>query len=262
VLNHTPQVRQLEVLLDQYETFAVTLVDKSRSRLFRFELGELIEYAEVNDAVPRRHDQGGWSAANIQRHADDVAHKHLKRTADVLLEELQARPLDHVIVGGPHEVVVEFESVLHPYVRDKVAATVSVSVAASTADVRQAAFEVEEQVERRKEAKVVARLRDAVGSGDRGVAGLEATLSALVERRVETLLVSDGYEVPGWRCQACQHMAARGRACPVCASPMELVDDVIEEAIEDAIGQKCAVAMVRGNADLDVLGRVGALLRF
>ena len=43
---------------------------------------------------------------------------------------------------------------------------------------------------------------------------------------------------------------------------MELVDDVVEEAIEAALAQSCRVEVCRDNADLDVLGRVGALLRF
>jgi len=43
---------------------------------------------------------------------------------------------------------------------------------------------------------------------------------------------------------------------------MVQVDDVIEEAVEEAIAQSCDVEICVGNADLDVLGRVGALLRY
>ena len=34
------------------------------------------------------------------------------------------------------------------------------------------------------------------------------------------------------------------------------------EAIEDAIAQSCEVEVCVGNADLDVLGQIGALLRY
>ena len=43
---------------------------------------------------------------------------------------------------------------------------------------------------------------------------------------------------------------------------MYAVDDVVEEAVEEALAQSCDVQVCVGNADLDVLGRIGALLRY
>jgi hypothetical protein len=43
---------------------------------------------------------------------------------------------------------------------------------------------------------------------------------------------------------------------------MQLVEDVVEQAVEEALANKCRVEVVRESADLDVLGRIGALLRF
>ena len=177
-------------------------------------------------------------------------------------DEVQKRPVDHLILGGPQELVCEFEGILHPYLRERVAARLSVMVTASPEEVRQAALGVEGEVERRQEATLVSRLRDAVGSGNDGVAGLETTLRALVERRVDLLLVSEGFEAPGWRCPSCRFIALLGRGCPVCGASMELVDDVVEQAVEEALTNKTRVQIVRENADLDVMGRIGALLRF
>jgi peptide chain release factor subunit 1 len=265
MVNHTPHVRPLESILQAYERFAVVLVDRQRARLFRFEVGELTEHTEVFDAVPRGAEAGhpaqGSRAAHVQRHTDEVAHRHLKHAAEVTFAELQRRPIDHVILGGPHEVVVEFEAILHPWVRDRVADRLAIAATAGPDEVRQAALTVEEAVTRRDETALVERLRSAVGTGG-GVAGLEPTLAALVERRVDLLLVSDGYETEGWRCRSCQYLGPFGRRCPVCANSMDLVDDVVEEAVEEALANKCRVQMVRESADLDVLGRIGALLRF
>jgi peptide subunit release factor 1 (eRF1) len=265
-INHTPYVRPLESILQAYERFAVVIVDRQRARLFRFELGELTEHTEVFDAVPRGGDQAGHPgqgsrSAHVQRHSEEVAHRHLKHAADVAFTELQAHPIDHVILGGPHEVVAEFEGHLHPWIAQRVVARLVISAAAGPDEVRQAALAVEAAVTRRDEAALVGRLRDAVGTGA-GVAGLAATLAALVERRVDLLLISDGYEPEGWRCPSCRYLGPIGRRCPVCANPMDLVDDVVEEAVEEALANKCRVQIVRENADLDVLGRIGALLRF
>ena len=266
VVNHTPHVRPLESILQAYERFAVVLVDRQRARLFRFELGELTEHAEVFDAVPRGGDQAGHPAqgsrgGHVQRHNEEVAHRHLKHAAEVTFTELQQRPVDHVILGGPHEVVAELEGLFHTWIRERVADRLAIPATAGPEEVRQAALCVEAALARRSEAALVERLRDAVGTSG-GVAGLEPTLAALVERRVDLLLVSDGYETEGWRCRSCRYLGPRGRRCPVCANAMDLVDDVVEEAVEEALANKCRVQMVRGNADLDVLGRIGALLRF
>jgi peptide chain release factor subunit 1 len=266
VVNHTPHVRPLESILQAYERFAVVLVDRQRARLFRFELGELTEHTEVFDAVPRGGDQSGHPAqgsrgAAVQRHSDEIVHRHLKHAAEVTFTELQAHPVDHVILGGPHEVVVDFEGLLHPWIGERVADRLVIPTTAVPDEVRQAALCVEAVVTRRDEAAQVERLRDAVGTGG-GVAGLQPTLAALVERRVDLLLVSDGYETEGWRCRSCRYLGPLGRRCPVCANSMDLVDDVVEEAVEEALANKCRVQMVRENADLDVLGRIGALLRF
>src|SRR5690606_40992406 len=110
-----------------------------------------------------------------------------------------------------------------------------------------------------KEAELVGRLREAVARGGKGVVGLEATLRALVERRVEVLFASQGYRDSGWRCDRCGYLCRKGPTCPVDGSTMRRVDDVVEEAVDVALGQSCKVEICAENADLDVLGRIGAL---
>jgi peptide subunit release factor 1 (eRF1) len=137
-----------------------------------------------------------------------------------------------------------------------------VGVGAREEQICQLALEVEADIERAREAVLVGRLRDAVGTGRGGAVGLEAVLAALVARRVDTLLVSEGFESPGWRCRSCGFLGLRGPACPVCAATMDRVDDVVEEAVEEALVQSCRVAICAASADLDVHGRIGALLRY
>jgi peptide chain release factor subunit 1 len=263
VVNATPHVRQLEGVLDEFERFGVLLADKQRARVFVFELGEVVERSEVFDQLPRHEDdKGDWDKDHVRDHSAEVAHHHLKHAAQLAFEVFKSHPFEHLILGAPEEIANELERDLHSYLRDRIVSRVSIPVTASESQVREAALQVEHDVERRKEATRVQRLRDAVGAQKGGVAGLADTLTALVERRVETLFVSDGYEAPGWRCYGCSHVCVRGPACPVCEKPMTRVDDVVEEAVEEALAQSCRVEVCVGNADLDVLGRIGALLRF
>ncbi len=263
VVNHAPCVGQLEQVIDQYERFGVLLVDRQHARMFVFELGELVESTEVFDQLPRGDDDDhSYTKDQARNHAAARARQHLRHAADVAFAVFQDQEFEHLILGVSDDLAADVEVVLHPYLRERLVARCNIPLHAGEDEIRRAALEVESAVERTKEAEVVGRLREAVGAAGRGVAGIDATLAALVERRVETLVVSSGYTEVGWRCGNCRWIGRIGRTCPVCRSEMDQVDDVIEEAIEDALGQSCKVEMCVGNADLDVLGRIGALVRY
>lgn len=263
VVNHSPAVRQLEVVLDQHERFGMLLADRQRARMLVFELGELVESAERFDQLPRGDDDDhSVRRDRLKDHAAAHVAAHLRHAADVAFSVFQDRPFDRLVLGAPEDIAAELTAVLHPYLRSRLEARVSIPVTASDDEIRTAAAQVEADVERRKEAEVVDRLRDAVGAGRRGVAGLTATLAALGERRVDMLLVSAGYVTEGWRCGSCGALAAVGPRCPVCSSAMDEADDVVEEAIQEALTQSCRVEVCEDNADLDVMGRIGALLRY
>ncbi|MFN2506695.1 MAG: hypothetical protein ABR540_21195 [Acidimicrobiales bacterium] len=263
VINHTPYVRELEAVVARHERFAVLLADRQRARLFQFALGALVEKTELMDHLPRHEDDGGdLTRDQVAGQVAAATHRHLRRAAQVAFDVFREQGFDHLVLGAPDEVSGALERELHPYLKERIAARLSVAVNASEEEVCQAALEVEAEIERNRDAALVTRLRDAVGSGRGGAAGLEAVLFALVARRVETLLLSEGFEAPGWRCRSCGFVGVRGPACPVCETAMDQVDDVVEEAIEEALAQSCRVAVCADNADLDVLGRVGALLRY
>jgi peptide chain release factor subunit 1 len=263
VVNHTPYVRELEAIVAQHERFAVLLADRQRARLFLFHQGELLDKQEQFEVLPRHDDDGGQLGKDqVAGHTAVAAHRHLKRAAAAAFGLHQEQGFDHLVLGGPEEITAELERELHAYLRDRIAARLHLAMQATDDEIRQAAEGVEAQVERAREAAVVDRLRQAVGSGSGGVAGLDAVLEALVARRIDTLLVSEGFEASGWRCRSCGWVGTRGRRCPLCAVDMDEVSDVVEEALEEAIGQACRVVVCTENADLDVLGRVGALLRY
>ncbi|MGH9184560.1 MAG: hypothetical protein ACRD0U_01900 [Acidimicrobiales bacterium] len=263
VINHVPAVSQLEAVLEQAERLGVLLADRQRARMFVFELGELTDRSELIDELPRDYDtRGEKERGDTQHHVEALNHQHLRHAADVAWRVFQEHPFDSFTVGAPEAIANELESLLHPYLRERLCGRVTVAVSATLEEIRAAALEMETRVERRKEAEVVGRLREAVATGRRGVAGLAAVLEVLADRRVERLVVSQGYEDAGWRCDACATLATVGRACKRCGSKMVEVEDVVEEAIEDALSQSSRVEICVGNADLDVLGRVGALLRY
>lgn len=280
-INQTPQVRQLEALLERYRRYGVLLVDRQRARMFVFHAGQLIDRSELFDQLPRHDDdRGDWDRDHVRDHTAAAARQHVRRAAQVAFGVHQQKPLEHLILAGPEVVVHDVERELHSYLRERIVARLRLPTTAADDEIRSAAADVERDVEKDRTAQVVDRLRDAIGvaqpvplgrtmnvapigaGSGHGVAGLDSVLKALVEHRVHTLVVSDSFESPGWRCRGCDYLATFGPACPLCSKAMDLVDDVVEEAIEVAVNQSVKVVPCSGIADLDVLGRIGALLRF
>jgi len=266
LINAGPAVGQLESVVQDYHRFGVLLVDKQRTRMFVFELGELTDRSEQLDELPRDYDSRGHRDQGDDRekhHVDELLNQHLRQAAQVAFQIFQEGGFDQLTIGASEPIAHELEGLLHPYLRDRLCGRINVPVGASLDDIRTAALELEAEVDRRLEADAVTKLRDAVGSHQRGVAGLGPVLRALHDHRVEQLLVSAGYTERGWHCKSCGALAAVGRTCPVCATPdMVPLEDVVEEAVEHALTRGVKVHICVGNADLDVLGRIGALLRY
>jgi len=263
VINTAPAVGPLESVVQDHEPIGVLLADRQRARLFVFELGRLVERSELIDELPRDYNaRGDRERGTPEHHVEELAHQHLRNAARAAFALFRDRGFQHLVIGAPDPIARELEGALHPYLRERLAGRLHVTVGASEAAVREAAEAAEAEVERRREAALVERLREAAATGRRGVAGLAGTLRALNERRIERLLVSKGFERSGWRCPETGALHAVGPTDPTTGAPMERIDDVVEEAVEEALAGSVPVTICVGNADLDVLGQIGALLRY
>jgi peptide subunit release factor 1 (eRF1) len=263
VVNRSPQVAQLERLSQEHRSFGVLLADRQRARVLVIEMGEVAHGGALFDELPRHEDdRGEWDKDHVHGHQAVAAQHHLRRAGQLAFSVFKRRGFDHLVLSGPESVLAEVERELHSYLRDRIVARLSIPTAAGDDEVRQAVLRVEEQVERDRECALVRSLRERLSTGT-AVAGLGPVLQALLERRVEALLVSPGFRTAGWRCPRCAALAERGRRCAVCSAPMDRVDDVVEEAVGDAVSRcSCQVVTCVDSADLDVQGRIGALLRY
>ena len=265
VVNQSPALGALEAIVQELEPLGVLVVDRQRARMFVFQFGQLVDRSELFEALPRDYDRrdeaNRGQREREQSHVDELATQHLRHAAEVAFRLFQDRGFARLSVGAGDDVHAAIEPLLHPYLQERLAPRLPLGAAASEAEVCAAALDVERQIERQKEAEAVERLRDGLGAGTKAVAGLSDTLGALNERRAATLLLSEGYTESGWRCR-CGALAAKGPQCPLDAEAMDHTDDILHDAVDVALGQGCHVEVCVGNADLDVLGRVGALLRY
>ena len=263
VVDDHVHVGQLESAVENHARFGVLLADRQRARTFVFEMGQLVDKSDVFEALPRHDDDaGGADRRHDRARLDAAAHQHLKRAAQVTFEMYKAEPFDRLAVGAPDDLLPELERVMHRYLRERIVGRIAVAPNASEAEVAEAALEAEHRAERAEEAALVEKMRAGASAGKGAVVGVDGVLRALGEHRIATLLVSDGYQAPGWHCDACGRLATRGKTCPDCGAQMRRLDDVVEHTIEDALLGGCRVEVVVDSADLDVLGRIGAVLRF
>lgn len=263
VVASTPVVGPLESALQEADRIAVLLVDKQRARMLVLELGELLDRSEVFDELPRDYDsRGERERGEPSNHVEALTAQHVRHAADVAFQVLQDQGYDRLYLGVPDALWSDLESHLHAYVRERLGGRVSLSVTSSFDEVRAVALDLEADIRRAREQDQVERLRAAVAADGRAVAGLRDVLGALGESRVERMLVSDSFAEAGWACPACGRLDTVGRSCPACGAEMEHADDLVEVAIERLLLHRVPVTVCVGNADLDVLGRIGAFLHY
>ena len=263
-IDRSPFIAPL-VGLERRERWCVTLVNRRDARVFRGSPEGLREVGSVRDDVHGQHDQGGWSQARYQRSVEKEKADHLKHAAGVLFEYFKREPFERLAVGGPHEVLSDFEDALHPYLKERLGGRIDVDVeTAGPDDVLAAAGPLLEELEDAREREALERLGDGSGAPPRAVTGLDDVLSSLNERRVETLLLLDGFSAPGTVCPACDWLGPDGlERCPVDDTPLERRDDVVEPAVELALRQSAEVLPVRRHdGDLRERGGIAAVLRF
>jgi len=265
-VSNSPVVGPLEVALTDHEPIGVLLVDRAHLRMLVFSWGQLVDQQElVSEILANDFDAtNGREEGHLDGRAGELEARQVRNAARTAFD-VQARTGFHrLVVGGPDQMVAEIERTLHPYLRKIYHGRIEVSPGAAVEEIRRAVERAEVDIARGREAALVGRLRDVVGrpNGRSGAAGLAAVLDALADHRVERLLVSDGFEAEGWHCGACGRLATVGPDCPRCGAEMAAVPDVVSEAIDATAAERARVDVCVGNADLDVLGRIGALLRY
>ena len=259
VADRHPHVMRLEAVLAHAERYATALVSRDRARLFTTHLGRTEERSEILDDVPGRHGQGGWSQANYSRHIEQVAHRHFKHAAESLFGLSKREPFDRLILAGPDEAVASFEKGLHAGLGERVAARVSLPMNAGISRVAEAARAVDDVLEGERAAEIVVRVLEEFAAGRNAVVGVERTLAALHDGRVETLAIEAGEPREGYRCEHCRRLATSDGKCESCGASMLRVADLGEEMVDEALRGRCRVVAAETRPLPD---GVGALLRF
>ena len=264
VVEPVPCVRQLEALLEEHERIGVLLTDRQRARMFVFELGELVEHSERLDQLARKSDDDRGERLKTRQGSQlsEQYHQHVKAAAQLAFDVYQRVGFEHFVVGAPVEVRADLDTTLHPYLRARLAEPVPLPVQASEDQVRRVALRAggAHRAPVRGRAGRAAPRREGVGRQGRHRSGADAQGAGRAPGRPPV-------RVRGLRGRGLALLGAgaspRSGAGARCARPTwSASTDVVELAVAGALAKHARVEVCIGNADLDVLGRIGALLRY
>jgi peptide chain release factor subunit 1 len=249
-------------LVGRGEGALVAVVSREKGRLYRLRGGRLEDVADHFDEQPRRHDQGGWSQANYQRHIDNLAQEHLRTVAEDLARHVRRIRAPRVVVVCAEELRSEFAEALSNEARQAIVGWTHAAAHATPADLLAAAMPVLERKRTEDEAGALARWREEAGRNGRAASGWAGTLEAASDGRVDLLLFQTGVKHEAWQCPACGRVGVAGGRCPLDGTEMEARAEGLDLAVHQTLAHGGSVWAVQRHHDLEPVEGIGALLRF
>ena len=264
-----PYLKPLAHLLDYYAHYGVILVDRVGARFFAYHLGELQEASGFMGEEIHKLKQGRGSSAVGRRggtggasREEENARRNLRDAAAAAVDFFTNKPIRRLFLGGTMETTAQFRDLLPKQMQSCLAGTFAIDMNAGEHEVREEAIQLLQATNNEREKKLVQTLLGTQARGGQAVLGLDDTLQAISNRRVKTLVLSDGFQMPGFVDYNSGFVVANLAKSPLSDKELTAVDDVIDSAFTLSLNQGAHVEVIRDDPDLDDAGKIGALLRF
>jgi len=261
------QLKPLAALLGAQPALCVVMVDRQRARFFDLRLDHLRENGAIVHMLSRSassYGYNGYEAGHAERRVSEEALQHFKAVSERLRADLERGAWERIIVGCHDVSWPEFESHLHPYIKQRLIGRFSADVASvSNEEIRgHAGALLNQWITQRASTKVSEALEFAKGNG-RGVAGLRRVLQALEGGEVQTIFLTENYSARAVECPHCGHLDAHLVAsCVACGRRTHELTDVCDAIIPIAIKRNIELFYLKEHEGLDRAGNIAALLRF
>jgi len=233
----TADLFQLAKLLDDQVSAVVAVVDSNTCRLFVTRRGRLAERGgpDESPAEHTRHDTGGWSQANFQRHVDMQDKRFAKEAAGAIERLVRREQPAHVILAGDERAISVLDPELPEHVRPLVEHVARIDMRATVEDVRQEIAPILSALEEADGMEAADRAMAGWRAGDLGVVGVDATMAALEIGQVDELIIDQSVPAD---------------------------EELRAELIRQAAATDARVEIVRDHPDLGGHDGVAATLRF
>lgn len=265
VFDRNPYVRPLSALLNSLHRICLLIFDRKSARWFDLFLGEIRPLGELESDVPSKVREGGWEgyeSKRIERHIATHLRDFLKKVSDRTFSLDKENSFDWLLVGCPNEYAAEFQSLLHPYLKNKWKGQLKVKPGDSRESILKEALPIIEGLEKKDDEETVRRFVSELERGGLAVSGLKSTLQNLNRGLVQTLIVTRNYIKEGRKCPRCHFLFTEEPKCPSCQIKTEKIGDIIDEAVEAALDKNCRVEHINPPLRLGRYGKIGAFLRY
>ena len=186
----------------------------------------------------------------------------MREAADAATQFFARKPIRRLFLGGTNENVAQFRDLLSKKLQSTIAGTFSMDMTAGEHEVREQTLAMLEQANIEREKKLVETLITTSAKGGNATLGLDDTLQAITDKRVQTLIISDGLRIPGYVHDQAGFVVANLARSPLSDSELRQVPDVIDSAVAYTMIQGGHVEVIDDNPELEAAGRIGALLRY
>ena len=267
IVNSRFRLKPLAPILEYTPRVCVVLLDRTKARLFDYNLGEAREVMDFFNDLPRTGESDGFAgfdAGHKERHAAENVKRHYKRVGETILKMYERAGWDSSVFGCHDENWNEISEVLHTDITRRMLGRFRAEPALTSPN---QIVESVERLLREREMRVRDEaINDVVGEARRngnGAVGLRRVLSALEKGEVQTLLISDRFEAPGIECTNCGHLEFNNAdRCTLCSQPTKQVDDLSDAIIGAALRNGIEIMSISNDERLEKNGHIAALLRF
>lgn len=226
VLDRSPFLLPLARLRDNYQDYGLLLLDSQEARLFFIRSDFLQEKKKISIDLMNKHKKGGWSQMRYNRLRMGSIKSFLSQVIDDLQKWEDLSKAKGLVVAGPGEAKEQFAEMLPPDLKKMVLDVVSVSMETSSGDLVKLGDEIARGDRAMKEA-MAEKLKDRVLKGQLAAYGLDEVGGALKQGRVNFLLISKGFALPGMICKSCHHIHAQGERCHTCGARWRLRGGIV-----------------------------------
>jgi peptide subunit release factor 1 (eRF1) len=257
-----PRIRALAHLYDEYETAVFASIAPTEAEIHLISAGEVTNSLRIETEEEDRYRARGWSRSRYDRKNEDRTGKHLREVAHQMTRVVYRHELRNIVLSGSERLIGSFRRLLPRPVDDSIILLKNLGRNPSRNEFVPATVDALVAAERERERMVVGLVLEMRGRQDRVVVGLDPVLTALEHGRVHRLLISNRFDRPGFRCQACGKLGENPpESCELCGEPV-ISTDLAEAMVVAAIQRGGEVDEIVGRDDFEELGGVAALLRY
>jgi peptide chain release factor subunit 1 len=272
----------LKELVREKEVFGLIVLDAREATIGLLRGKNVVPLKHLESTVPSKTVKGGMSQARYDRLREDAINEFLTKVGEKASELfLEQKDLKGVLVGGPGPIKERFvrENYLNYQIQKKLLGVKDVSYTDEYGlkELVNRSQDLLEKTALAKERELMGKFFSELGKGGNVVYGFEETSSALEKGMIETLLISEDFDLVRavFKCQN-QHKTEKilpkdmlkKQRCEICKNPLSietvknLSDELSEKAKELGVNVEFISSSTDEGKEFKKIGGIGGFLRF